>query len=322
MARWTVSGLKKGVLDALIGIKLVLHNPHLKKKKYLNILFGLLGLSALLYIVTHALVTIPLKAMRIALLVWTSKDVQKLEGWLDQMHKAVLDLVSFVPVVALLFLRHVYPKPLDELFMESLRYVDELENNGNTSYVFALVPTEREKKKVGPTKQRSWQNLAASGQRVWKKVRFALLVFALSLLPIVGPHVYPLVGAYTTYKTLGNTQGVAVGICFFLLPRWATVRLIRALIGMRALMRELLEPYFSRRRLTHQEKLKWFSGRKDVLFGFSAIAYLMMRVPFVGFVGYGVAQAASAYMLTRVIEPAPRTNDTTDIDDLQVQKNK
>jgi uncharacterized protein involved in cysteine biosynthesis len=52
---------------------------------------------------------------------------------------------------------------------------------------------------------------------------------------------------------------------------------------------------------SHKEKLKWFSGRKDVLFGFSAIAYLLIRVPFVGFVGYGVAQAAAAYMLTTVV---------------------
>lgn len=79
--------------------------------------------------------------------------------------------------------------------------------------------------------------------------------------------------------------------------------IIRALLGMRALMRELLEPYFVRMNMTHKEKRKWFSGRKDVLFGFSAIAYILIRIPVFGFIGYGVAQAAAAYMLTAVTDP-------------------
>lgn len=111
------------------------------------------------------------------------------------------------------------------------------------------------------------------------------------------------IGAYTTYKALGKTQAVVVGICFFFLPAWSSRKLIRALIGMRALMRELLAPYFVRMRMSHKEKRQWFSGRKDVLFGFSAIAYLIIRIPFIGVIGYGIAQAASAYMLTVVTDP-------------------
>ena len=94
-----------------------------------------------------------------------------------------------------------------------------------------------------------------------------------------------------------------MGICFLFLPRWATISLIKALIGMRALMRELLEPYFVRMGLSHKEKRRWFSRRKDILFGFSAIAYILTRIPVVGFVGFGVAQAAAAYMLTIVTDP-------------------
>jgi hypothetical protein len=81
------------------------------------------------------------------------------------------------------------------------------------------------------------------------------------------------------------------------------MKLVRALLGMRALMRELLEPYFSKMNMTHKEKKKWFSGRKDVLFGFSAIAYIMIRLPVIGILGYGIAQASAAYMLTIVTAP-------------------
>ncbi|CAO3598498.1 unnamed protein product [Absidia cylindrospora] len=152
-----------------------------------------------------------------------------------------------------------------------------------------------------PRRKQVWPSMKSFVLRTWKKVRLGLVIFLLSLLPEVGRFVFPAAGAYTTFKSLGNTQGIAVGICFVFLPRWATMMLVRALIGMRTLMRELLEPYFARMHMSHKEKLRWFSGRKDVLFGFSAIAYLLIRVPFLGFVGYGVAQAAAAYMLTTVV---------------------
>lgn len=116
-------------------------------------------------------------------------------------------------------------------------------------------------------------------------------------------------GAYTTFRSLGQTQGAVVGVCFLFMPRWATISLIRALIGMRALMRELLEPYFVRMSMSHKEKRRWFSGRKDVLFGFSAIAYILTRIPIFGLVGFGIAQAASAYMLTIVTEPPTPPNE-------------
>lgn len=123
------------------------------------------------------------------------------------------------------------------------------------------------------------------------------------------------IGAYTTYKALGKTQGIAVGICFFFLPRWATMKLVRALIGMRSLMRELLAPYFVRMRMSHREKRRWFSGRKDVLFGFSGIAYIIIRLPIVGIIGYGIAQAAAAYMLTVVTEPPSKDIFTKQLDE-------
>jgi hypothetical protein len=102
------------------------------------------------------------------------------------------------------------------------------------------------------------------------------------------------------------------------------MKLVRALIGMRSLMRELLAPYFVRMHMSHKEKRRWFSGRKDVLFGFSAIAYIIIRLPIIGIIGYGVAQAAAAYMLTVVTEPPPEEGINrslsveSSIDDLDV----
>ena len=86
-------------------------------------------------------------------------------------------------------------------------------------------------------------------------------------------------------------------------------------------MRELLEPYFVRMNMSHKEKRLWFSGRKDVLFGFSGIAYLLIRLPFVGYIGYGVSQAAAAYMLTVVTDPDPTPSDNREsVDELVVHE--
>ncbi|KAI8344808.1 hypothetical protein BC941DRAFT_498005 [Chlamydoabsidia padenii] len=296
MARWTVHGLQRGAKEAVQGIRLVLVNPHLRQQKYLRIFISLAILSVVLLVVTHLLVTIPLRVAKVILFVSASGDTARVDQLLESTRNTILEMVSYVPVVALLFMRYAYRKPLDDLFMETIRYIDEINKTTYTSALTSSSSTTHHR-----PKKNLWPSIKLYLLKTWKKIRLGVAVYLLSLLPLVGHFIFPLAGAYTTWKSLGNTQGVAVGISFLFLPRWATLILVRSLIGMRTLMRELLEPYFSRMHFSHKDKLKWFSGRKDVLFGFSAIAYLLIRVPFVGFVGYGVAQAAAAYMLTTVV---------------------
>ncbi|CAO3625209.1 unnamed protein product [Cunninghamella echinulata] len=151
-----------------------------------------------------------------------------------------------------------------------------------------------------------WQNMKDYLSRSWKKFRIGIILGALSMIPYVGIFVFPAAGAFATFKSLGRTQGIIVGICFLCLPKWVTGFIIRGLLGMRVLMRELLEPYFSRMGMTHKQKRKWFEGRRDILFGFSAIAYLLIQlVPIFNFLAYGIIQAASAYMLVLVTDPPP-----------------
>ncbi|CAO3595331.1 unnamed protein product [Absidia cylindrospora] len=224
-------------------------------------------------------------------------------------------------------MRYVYPKPLDDLFMETLHYIDQLNNNNNNRQGGSPRPTYAGAMAKRSYKKEYWPNMKSYMQRTWTKMLFGLAIFLLSFLPTVGQFVIPAAGAYATFRSLGNSQGVGgfllVGFCFFLLPRSATMRLVRALVGMRTLVRELLEPYFVRMNMSHSEKKRWFDGRKGILFGFSLIAYMLIRVPYLGFVGYGVAQAAAAYMLTTVVSideinrslSASRENS---IDDLQI----
>ncbi|KAI7901244.1 uncharacterized protein BX663DRAFT_475722 [Cokeromyces recurvatus] len=295
MARWTLTGLKEGAIDALQGIIIVLQNPNIRKQRFLKIFIYLSIISFILLGLTNALITIPIRIAQYFIWVFTKgEQVTKAQTLLDSAYQSIHEIVASLPLLALLLMRYVYPKPLDDLFMESLRYLDQ-QYPQRKPYATVL---EQQK-----SKRNHWIDMKQYISRTWKKIRLGILLLLLSMLPVIGKFVFPAAGAYTTYKALGKTQAVVVGVCFFFLPQWATMKLVRALIGMRSLMRELLSPYFIRMQMSHKEKRRWFSGRKDRLFGFSAIAYIMIRLPMVGILGYGIAQAASAYMLTIVTEP-------------------
>ncbi|KAI7880998.1 hypothetical protein K492DRAFT_230428 [Lichtheimia hyalospora FSU 10163] len=301
MVRWTITGLQQGVVHAIRGISLVARNPNIRRHKFLRIILYLSLISFVLLIVSRVVITLPIYLLQLFLSIVRSGDNLATDKLLGQVESKLQDVITALPFLALLFMRYAYPKPLDELFMESLRYIDSLHPD-RPPYASALA-----KRKY---REEYWANMKGYFKRMGKNVKLGLAIYLLSLLPIIGPYVFPAAGAYTTFRSLGQTQGAVVGVCFLFMPRWATISLIRALIGMRALMRELLEPYFVRMSMSHKEKRRWFSGRKDVLFGFSAIAYILTRIPVFGLVGFGIAQAASAYMLTIVTDPPTPCNES------------
>jgi hypothetical protein len=124
-----------------------------------------------------------------------------------------------------------------------------------------------------------------------------------------------MIGAYTVYRALGKNQAIVVGVCFLLLPPHLTKIIMRALFEMRALMRELLEPYFERVALNSKQRRKWFKRREDILLGYSAVAYALSRIPFLGVIGYGVAQAASSYLLVQLDDPPTLDMSVTELID-------
>lgn len=307
MARWTLSGLQEGAIYAVQGITIVMQNPNIRKQRFLKIFIYLSIVSFILLGLTNVLIAIPIHVVRFVLWFSASEKTARADDALESTNRFVREIVASVPFLALLFMRYIYPKPLDDLFMESLRFLDA-QHPERDPYASVLAQQK--------FKKRYWVDMKDYTLRTWKKLRIGILLVILSWVPFVGRFVFPLAGAYTTYRALGKTQGIAVGVCFFFLPHWATMRLVRALIGMRSLMRELLAPYFIRMQMSHREKRGWFSGRKDVLFGFSAIAYIIIRLPIIGIVCYGIVQAASAYMLTVVTDPPSKDRKRSESMDL------
>ena len=56
---------------------------------------------------------------------------------------------------------------------------------------------------------------------------------------------------------------------------------------------------------TAEQKKRWFIDRSGVLFGFSLAFAIMVKVPFLGVLIYGIAEASTAYLITKITEPPP-----------------
>lgn len=147
--------------------------------------------------------------------------------------------------------------------------------------------------------------------RFLRKGLISLAVFGASYLPYVGRFVLPAASFYTFNRAVGLGPAsliFGVGVC---LPRRYLVIFLQTYFSSRSLMRELLEPYFARVRFTKQEKRKWFHNREGILFGFGIGFYVLLRVPLLGVLIYGIAEASTAYLITKITDPPPPASRST-----------
>lgn len=148
--------------------------------------------------------------------------------------------------------------------------------------------------------------------RFARKGAISLVVFGLSYLPIVGRFVLPAASFYTFNKAAGLGPALAIfGTGVFLPRRWLVV-FLQSYFASRSLMRELLEPYFARVKFSKEQKRAWFRSREAVLFGFGLGFYILIRVPLVGVLIYGIAEASTAYLITKITDPPPPPAEMTE----------
>lgn len=127
----------------------------------------------------------------------------------------------------------------------------------------------------------------------------------------MGRLVLPAASFYTFNKAVGlGPASVIFGTGVFL-PRKYLVIFLQSYFASRSLMRELLEPYFARVRFTKDEKRKWFRNREGLLFGFGIGFYILLRVPLLGVLIYGIAEASTAYLITKITDPPPPPNESS-----------
>lgn len=84
-----------------------------------------------------------------------------------------------------------------------------------------------------------------------------------------------------------------------------------------------LDPYFIRIRYDKLQRKRWFHEREGVLYGFAVAFFILIKIPLVGVLVYGIAEASAAYLITKITEPPPPPSDAKEFKEHDVEwKNK
>lgn len=82
-----------------------------------------------------------------------------------------------------------------------------------------------------------------------------------------------------------------------------------------------LEPYFARVHFTKEQKKTWFRDREGVLFGFGVGFFVFLKIPLLGVLIYGIAEASTAFLITKITDPPPPPEQWKEIAESQAHWN-
>jgi hypothetical protein len=300
----------RGAQLTLVGAHRALQNPALFTTDH----YRQAAIAVVAGLAIRLIISVPIVGIKV--LLWFISFFTDLEAatWDDTLLEGldfVAEYVLQVPFFLMTLMRYVVPT-LDNLFMQSLQWVD-------VTYV-----QKHKGEKVSELRDMYYPNLKmyrpsdgsthseSTAQavsmflyRFLRKGGISLAVFALSYTPYVGRFVLPAASFYTFNNAVGLGPASAIFGTGIFLPRKYLVVFLQSYFSSRTLMRELLEPYFARVHFTKEQKRNWFRSREGVLFGFGLGFYILVRIPLVGVLVYGIAEASTAYLITKITDPPP-----------------
>ncbi|EEA24990.1 hypothetical protein TMatcc_008091 [Talaromyces marneffei ATCC 18224] len=313
MSQFEPNAILRGAQLTVVGTVRILRNPELFKHDH----FRQAALAVLIGVVIHLILQIPMIIIKLALQI-ASLVVEldsatwddKLIGGLNFVSNSVLQ----VPFLLMTLMRYITPT-LDDIFLLSLKWVDatyvekhKTDDPRNTrAMYYPNLVKYRTKRSGSPSTPRKPINIAliAFLNRYARRVGMWLGIYVLSLLPVVGRFVMPAASFYSVRKSLGTTPAAVIFGSGLVLPKRYIVFFLHTYFASRSLMRELLDPYFSRIRFDKEQKRRWFLDREGVLFGFAFAFTIVLKAPFIGVLMYGIAQASTAYLITKITDPPP-----------------
>lgn len=304
------NAILRGIQLTLVGAHRALQNPAIFNNEHYRQAAIAVGAG----IAIRVIIQIPILGLKLFIrslsLIWdldqASWDNTIVDG-LDLLANHVLQ----VPFFLMTLMRYATPT-LDNMFMDSLRWVDMTyvqkhkgENPDDLRDMY--YPNLRQYKvKDGSTHTTSTaEAISMFLYRFGRRAAISLAIFALSYLPYVGRFVLPAASFYTFNKAVGLGPAAIIFGTGIVLPKRYLVIFLQTYFSSRSLMRELLEPYFARVHMTKKQKKNWFHSREGLLFGFGIGFYTLLRVPLLGVLIYGIAEASTAYLITKITDPPP-----------------
>lgn len=312
------NAILRGAQLGFIGMRKALENGPTLSQHHFRHFWMLAGATVAVWFATQILITVPLKIFE--LFVWLfswifwynpssidesiNRQIQWFERW-----------ILALPFLGLLFLRYVYPKPLDDIFIQSMQFVDQTYVQKHSAQgERELRPSYSASLNKYPYHSSRVTNMHNFFRRYYKRLRLFIPVYLASSLPVVGPLALPMAGFYTLLKNLGLPAALVFSVIITAVPplKPLATLFLESFFSSRTLTRELLEPYFARVKFTPKQRALWFKERESVLFGFGLVFYWLLRLPFLGVLFFGVAQASAAFLIQKVsdIPPEPPTTKT------------
>ncbi len=253
MAKFQISpaapSIVAGVGMALRGLKVALATPEVRRV-YLQLAGTLVLVSLVL-------------AAGLGWLVWNFLPVpedmstlRELLTWGLRIAGMLLAMLA-APLLALFVVNIVFPFLGERVFMAGLRVVDPARAD-------ELMAAEG----LGFS-----TSVLGSVRRLVYFVGVTLLVFALTLVPLLGALLGPIAQLWFTARMLS----------------W-----------------ELLDPYFERRGLVYADQRALLKQVRGTMFGFGVPYTLLLALPIVGPLGFGLAQAAASLLVSESLEPRAR----------------
>jgi Etoposide-induced protein 2.4 (EI24) len=330
MSNFDHNAILRGAQLTFVGAHRALQNPNLFTTSH----YRQAAIAVCAGLAIRIIINIPIYSVKIFL--WFLSTVVNLdqETWDDTLVKG-LDFLSKsvlqVPFFLMMVMSSITPT-LDNVFMDSLQWVDSTYVQKHKSEDPATLRAmyypslkmysthgELEKKEKRTLLDGILLQLTNYGRRAG----ISLAIYALTFVPIVGPFVLPAASFYTFNKAVGPVPAAAVFAFGLVIPKRYMVSFLQTYFSSRSLMRQLLQPYFHRVRFTKQQKKIWFIDRSGVLFGFSAAFAVMVKIPLLGVLIYGIAEASTAYLITKITEPPPPPGSDKDYIESEVRwKNK
>ncbi|KAK3320013.1 hypothetical protein B0T19DRAFT_445789 [Cercophora scortea] len=309
-SHFDINAIIRGAQLTLVGAHRALQNPGIfTSQHYKQAAIAVAGGIAI-----RLLIAIPIIGIKV--LLWAISLFYSLENatWDDKLVNGlgfVEEHVLQAPLFFMTLMRYFTPT-LDTLFMDSIKWVD-------TTYVQKHKADDPSKLRGmyyptliqysvrdGSTHSSSTaENVSMFLYRFARKGLISLVIFGASYLPLVGRFVLPAASFWTFHNAVGLGPASIIFGTGIVLPRRYLVIFLQSYFASRSLMRELLEPYFARIHFTKEEKKKWFRSREGLLFGFGIGFYILLRVPLLGVLIYGIAEASTAYLITKISDPPP-----------------
>ncbi|KAJ4247724.1 hypothetical protein NW762_012932 [Fusarium torreyae] len=300
----------RGAQLTLVGAHRALQNPALFTTDH----YRQAALAVLAGLAIRLVITVPIIGIKV--LIWFISLFVSLDAvtWDDTLVSGldfVAEYVLQVPFFLMALMRYVVPT-LDNLFMQSLQWVDmtyvRKHRDDKPSELRDMYYPNLKTYRASDGSTHSESTAQAVSMFLYRFLRkggISLAVFALSYTPVVGRFVLPAASFYTFNNAVGlGPASIIFGTGIFL-PRKYLVIFLQSYFSSRSLMRELLEPYFARVHFTKDQKRNWFRSREGVLFGFGFGFYMLVKIPLVGVLVYGIAEASTAYLITKITDPPP-----------------